>query len=381
MNIRILLFLLFSVTTAHPSQYVQPVKRFFRQFSSWYQKDTKHKQIVDQTVKKQDSFFKAGNGRDSFSLGSKLTSGVSFHASKLLDRLQHINNTNNKNNDGRHSWHEQSSYARFNYKPFYGLSALGISSYVLWAQDDKQNDKVFADELFKQKIKELTRDHNKMMAQVVKIYPELAKLYAMPAAQGENHTLKEHTLNVFKRFATYKDHFDFDQIKVGHITSDIDTLLHALILLHDIGKPLGKRQEQHQRTVVIARPMLEKWGFTHKEINLAITLIDNDVIGEMVQPQFGVSVYDAHAKLTALAEKAGLDLKTYYLLQVLFYLSDASSYPFIRNYYMDKLKTDFLIPTHYAFTELYNWIMYDRKPQLMRLKDHSINVDSRLVEK
>lgn len=187
-------------------------------------------------------------------------------------------------------------------------------------------------------------------------YPHLAEIYNMPAAPRHNHSLKTHTVGVLNNFQKIKKFFNFETLHVEHITNNIESLMRAMILVHDIGKPLGDPETQHERTTPIAQAMLKAWGFKDKEIQLALTLIDNDIIGQMVQPYYEISAQDAYDKLEQLAKQTGVDLQTYYQLQTLFYLSDASWYPYIRKHCMITDKSGFLYPKDPQFEQLYKLI-------------------------
>lgn len=129
----------------------------------------------------------------------------------------------------------------------------------------------------------------------------------------------------------------------------------ATILVHDIGKPLGVRKKQHEHTVPIAKKALKKWGFSPIEVEFALTLIDNDIIGELVQPQYRVKVQDAYDALDKLSAQVGLSLKQYLELQTLFYVSDASSYPYIKSVgFREDKRTGRLYPLSKKFWQLSN---------------------------
>ena len=111
----------------------------------------------------------------------------------------------------------------------------------------------------------------------------------------------------------------------------MERLMIATILVHDIGKPLGIRKKQHEHTFPIAKKSLKRWGFSPVEVKFALTLIDNDIIGELVQPQYKVKVQNAYDALGQLSSKVSLSIQQYFELQTLFYTSDASSYPYIKS--------------------------------------------------
>lgn len=290
------------------------------------------------------------------------TTRLNLHGQRVSSRASAPFNGLQKSLIHTHSHKKSYNSYYFKHPLLLGLAVGGISSYALyqWHYDNEPSapQRVDAQDFFKHYLHDNLQESEDNIVQATQNYcAELNTLYAMPAAPGRRETLKEHTTDVLVRYHLIKPLFDFSKCQVEHITENIDTLFHAIILLHDIGKPLGDPKTQHERTIQIARPMLEQWGFNQQEISLAITLIDNDIIGEMVQNKYNVNAEQAYTELKKLARKAGVDLETFYRLQALLYLSDASSYPWIRKRCMHKGTSGIVYPNNPKFKLLHKLIL------------------------
>ncbi|MEX0849047.1 MAG: HD domain-containing protein [Candidatus Dependentiae bacterium] len=198
-----------------------------------------------------------------------------------------------------------------------------------------------------------SKDFKKLIGIIKKEYPHLKGLYESPSYITEDHSLEQHTLNVLNQFNEQKKFYSIHAPYYKKITHDMEKLMIATILVHDIGKPLGARNEQHKHTVPIAKEALKRWGFTRVEIDFALTLIDNDIIGELVQPKYKMKVKDAYNTLSKLSSTVGLSMNAYFEMQMLFFVSDASSYPFIRAMaFTECKKNKSLYPTSKKFWNL-----------------------------
>lgn len=229
------------------------------------------------------------------------------------------------------------------------------ADYWLAPEDDKVHDrigKLIASGSYK-KYKEL-------MKAVKKGYPHLAALYESKANLNDPQTLENHTLAVLKQFEKQHGFYNLNAPAYAKITQNMKKVFVGAILVHDIGKPLGERTKQHEFTAPIAKKALKLWGFSESESKLALALIDNDVIGELVQPRYKQSPVQAVVDLAKIAAKVGLSLQAFFRLQVLFYVSDASSYPFIRSIAFKESKNKQLFPVSKKFIKL-KLMVYDGK--------------------
>lgn len=159
-------------------------------------------------------------------------------------------------------------------------------------------------------------------------YPGLKKLYDSDAQVLEGYSIREHTVMVCAQFEDQKRFFNLQQLDMKGVTDNIERLLRVSIALHDIGKSIGPKSQQHQHTFPLLQIALEKWGFTPREICLSTALVTHDIIGGLLK-EF-VSPQQAFRELADLACQVGIDLQTFFMLQNLFYISDASSYPALR---------------------------------------------------
>lgn len=151
---------------------------------------------------------------------------------------------------------------------------------------------------------------------------QLKDLFAADAGVSEGYTIEEHTRMVLAELEK--------QWRILELTNNVSlNTMQMIVALHDIGKPLalavGDKKFQHKMTLPIVRRVMREQGFVEQEITLAEMLIDEDVIGECIR---GIITPErAFELLKRKAEKARMDVKDYFLLQKLFYMVDAGSYP------------------------------------------------------
>lgn len=192
-------------------------------------------------------------------------------------------------------------------------------------------------------------------------YPHLKDLYESMAHLNESHTLETHTLRVLEQFINQKQFYMLDNPCYNSISSSIEKVLIAALLLHDIGKPLGVRSKQHEHTMPIVQKALNLWEFSPSEQKLALALIDNDAIGELVQKKYHRKIDKTYEELTQLSNKAQLSLKDYFTLQTLFFVSDATSYYAIKTSAFQENKNKMLVPMHEKFKQLSDMIHQRQK--------------------
>ena len=207
-----------------------------------------------------------------------------------------------------------------------------------------------------QKVADILKNHTKLSdIELIKLlceYPNLKKLYDGSAQVSEGYTIEQHTLMVLRQYSDQKKFFNLNECKLDHITCNIDRVLRIALALHDIGKSLGPKEKQHEYTIPILQSALKKWKFSEKEIALATALIDHDCIGELLQPQYKQTPEMAVEKLKKLAHQANIDLHSFFTIQHLFYISDASAYPRVKMYCMKQDKKGQLHPINPQFRVL-----------------------------
>lgn len=136
----------------------------------------------------------------------------------------------------------------------------------------------------------------------------------------ENYSLKEHTLMVLNQFEKY--------FANKELPGDVDkNLFRVLLVLHDIGKPKailkGNKHLQHQNTIDILLPVLEKLDFSTKELKIASALVSGDAIGDYVKHGNLVGSVEQIKKFSA---RSGLPLDKFVDLLIIYYKVDAGSY-------------------------------------------------------
>ncbi len=169
----------------------------------------------------------------------------------------------------------------------------------------------------------------------------------------EGTSLKTHTLQVGERYLIERPHYDVnvpDGVR-------FEPMMRFMLTLHDVGKPTaveaGDRERQHAITTPVLVALATKFGFSTQEIAIMRALVDNDAIGEMLQPRRHRSVDDAAGELRQLAREVGMCPKDYFILQSLFFVADAGSYRFlVERYFTQRDSRGALQPTAPAFEEL-----------------------------
>ena len=162
---------------------------------------------------------------------------------------------------------------------------------------------------------------------------ETASLLAMDSGVRENWLLKEHVLRIFELLPAQEKCWLTSDLSARLRSQNIDVtaLFPVLMVLHDIGKPLAARDgvkwRQHEYTGPIQKRKLRDMGYTPDEINLADVLVDNDWIGDYLQGH--ISFAETIHGMETSAQKAGLSDADYFRLQMIFYASDAGSYPYV----------------------------------------------------
>ncbi|MDR2737512.1 MAG: hypothetical protein LBB18_01035 [Puniceicoccales bacterium] len=157
------------------------------------------------------------------------------------------------------------------------------------------------------------------------------------ALSGDPMTVGDHTKQVLGQFYSQREFFNIEKAAAsiegtpGFENFNANAFMEALITVHDIGKSIGRdATDQHKFTVPILSETMAALGFSEKEINLAEQLVDNDILGDLQKDPNGDP---AHAlnQLRDRAAAAGIPIDTFFLLQKALYVSDASSYPAVRN--------------------------------------------------
>ncbi len=209
-------------------------------------------------------------------------------------------------------------------------------------------------------------DPDAIMQRLSGLFPELRPRFDASAGVHEGYTIREHTHRVYGAFSRQAAQYPFDAMSVPE-GADVPRLLKTAIALHDLGKPdaiaAGGKHLQHEFTVKILTEKLRALGFSDAETNLAEALVGNDVIGDLVKQL--ITEKQAYEQIAALAKKAGMPPDDFYLLQKLFYVSDASSYPLLEQEVFKKIGQSTRLDNHELLKFEKEYFPVARKKQSM----------------
>jgi len=144
------------------------------------------------------------------------------------------------------------------------------------------------------------------------------------------YLLKDHNERVFEAFERQYPHFKerlqkaTDLQKLFGKSEKFEQFFKAFLVLHDSGKPTGPLVNQHENTIPIMQAYLKKWHFNEQQIALATTLIDDDLVGDIVLK--GLTVNDAQKRIQKEATELRLSKETVCILHHFFWACDAGSY-------------------------------------------------------
>lgn len=162
---------------------------------------------------------------------------------------------------------------------------------------------------------------------------QLAALYESDSGVSEGLTVEQHTRQVADNWG--KQITDEELAALSKSTGiELGELMKDVVALHDIGKPIaikkGRKSLQHSETIPILRAKLEERGFSKPQVDLAIALVGNDVIGGLLKAE-KPDVRVAYNNLVTLSQQANVTLKDFFKLATYFFKADAGSYPNLRN--------------------------------------------------
>lgn len=151
---------------------------------------------------------------------------------------------------------------------------------------------------------------------------KFASEYAADSGVWEGYTLEQHTLMALQQYEKYfagKSQFPSPMT---------ESLFRVMLALHDIGKPEavreGDRNRQHEFTRRIMDEILTELGYSDADKNLAIAIVDNNFLGEIVQNRtdFSATVDGIKQK----AETLGIPPQDFFDILRIYYAVDSSSY-------------------------------------------------------
>jgi hypothetical protein len=191
-------------------------------------------------------------------------------------------------------------------------------------------------------ISDAASGYHKIVRDTIAKIPVFAALFSgspvlAHAKPGDPETVGEHTERVLNQFSSQRKFFNLESVAdsvkkmPGFEHFNVNAFMTVLLTLHDIGKSLGKdANDQHEFTVPILREAMSALGFSEMEVELAEQLVDNDILGDL-QRKPDVTAEQALEQLRGRAAAAKIPVDAFFLLQQALYISDASSYPAVRN--------------------------------------------------
>ena len=178
---------------------------------------------------------------------------------------------------------------------------------------------------------------DKQLMQGLRQFPSLADLYDKPNTIGGS--IGEHTEDVLRQLGDQMKHYDLAGVDrqlqniAGFEGFNAARFMKVVVAFHDIGKGLGTTADQHEHTIPILQNTMKSMGFNEQQIRLATNLVNNDLLGEWQTGQRH-ELGEIRAKLRELAQDSGIPMKAFMSLEKCFYISDASSYPHIKELFM-----------------------------------------------
>jgi hypothetical protein len=189
-------------------------------------------------------------------------------------------------------------------------------------------------EIMQHLLEKVPPDGERIMDELAK-NPGIHELFHEWIGVRETYSLRTHNSMVYAQLEEQRPHYDPSKLRVPDGVN-LDRLLAIIPALHDIGKPaaveIGQKEAQHVFTLPVIESVLRSYGFNEKEIALASAIVGEDAIGYTVHDKKETySPAQAHADLTRLALEVGMDPKDFLILKKLYFISDASAYPLLRD--------------------------------------------------
>ena len=161
-------------------------------------------------------------------------------------------------------------------------------------------------------------------------YPYLNALLQSSAQVWEMETIEDHVRKVIAIAQEIAPMYHLDQMpKEDPRLVHIKSLMNVLLIMHDMGKGLGRKIDQYDLHFPVVTHFLRKWGYSEFEVQLATELLMIDVIGQMIQEK--ASIKDSFASLRRKATRLGIPLNTFLRLHMIYYSADAGAYESLRS--------------------------------------------------
>lgn len=176
-------------------------------------------------------------------------------------------------------------------------------------------------------------DFAALIDQLVTLFPELRDFY-----NDKNSALYKHTTLVYLVFNRQYQHYQ------SLLSQTTKNLLHLIIALHDIGKPIAVREkkDQHQFTIPMMQTIMHKLGYTAQEIETACAIVGHDIIGKMVRGN--QTLETAKDLFKKQFQKSHLSADEFAAAQSLFYIADANAHARVTHFFEAHIPKLFLPP-------------------------------------
>jgi hypothetical protein len=183
----------------------------------------------------------------------------------------------------------------------------------------------------------------------------LVSLYADRVGDLGGMTIQGHTLQVLAQFEKYSAKFPWIEI-LAPPNIHLKRTIRMAYALHDIGKPLaaGMGVAHEPLSAEILFQLMNRYGFSKAEVELAQALVGNDAIGKMLQG--GITPQEAFERLVEISRRTSLNPNDFFKLQSFFYTMDASTYPDLAALFTKEgtAQGEVLIPRNEKFKVLRN---------------------------
>lgn len=179
---------------------------------------------------------------------------------------------------------------------------------------------------------------------------ELSKMFSSMNEASKGITIERHVREVFKQFIIEK--------RGVVLSSDFLQIMPIAIALHDIGKPYaiakGERHLQHLYTVPMMTEVMQRKGYTQKQIKLAIALVDFTGFGDLAKGD--KNAFQVALEILDVAKELAVNPWDFYQAKKIFYMSDAGSYSQLRYHVFEQKPEGQLELKTERFLELEYWL-------------------------
>ncbi len=179
---------------------------------------------------------------------------------------------------------------------------------------------------------------------------ELNKMFSSMNEASKGITIERHVRDVFKQFIVER--------REAVLSYDFLQIMPIAIALHDIGKPYaiakGERHMQHLYTVPMMTEIMQRKGYSKRQIKLAIALVDFTGLGDLAKGD--KNAFQVALEVLDLAKELAVKPWDFYQAKKIFYMSDAGSYSQLRYHVFEQKSEGQLELKTERFLELEYWL-------------------------